>query len=943
MMSWPPSVSDARSGTSEFFRLHKTVQRWIHRQGWPKLNDAQEQAIPLVLGGTDDVIVSAATASGKTEAAFLPICSALLDEVADGGIQVLYVSPLKALINDQHRRLDEMCESFELPVHRWHGDVPGSAKAKVLTKPEGILLITPESLEAMFVLRGMEIGWMLRGLRWVVIDEMHSFMGTERGAQLQSLLHRVELATRRRVPRIGLSATLGDMQSARGYLRPGRGESVHLVTATHQAGNISAIIRGYVNDAPTAEDDDESGEGTSVERISEHVFSALRGGNNLVFFDRRGDVELYADRLRRRSEERALPNEFFPHHGNLAKGVREHVESMLKSNRPVTVLCTSTLEMGIDIGTLTSVAQVGAPPSVAGLRQRIGRAGRRGEPAVLRMYVTAEELTTDIAPQDELRAELFQAVAMMSLLSDRWYEPADTSSLHLSTLVQQVMSVIAQHQGAHPADLFRALCLAGPFSHVDQATFASLLRDLGHAEVVQQEPDGLLLLGKVGERIVDHYSFYAVFAEKQEYRLVHGSRTLGTLHVNTPTEVGSLVIFAGRRWKIVSVDDQAALIQVEPSSGGRAPKFAGGRAEIHDEVRRRMRVWYESDDVPAYLDATAQSLLDEGRAAYRRFDLARNGALARGDDTIVFPWRGDRILNTLAAWLTRTGVKAARDGVAFTVPKCTPAQLRVIVQQLLLEDDTTAEDIAAALPDTAVEKHDVHLGKSLRTRAYAAGYLDMAGTRSALVDLVDRLPEYDVDIITGTRHAPLALVTVPTAYAVVDVETTGFVAKGHDRIIEVAVVRIAPDGTVLGEWSSLVNPRRPLAATDVHGITEDDVADAPAFADVAPTLATHLDGAVVVAHNASFDLSFLHAEFARASHPFTPHGSLCTMKLDTHIHQTGRRKLPDCLAAAGVPGIHGAAHRALTDAKATADLLRHYLTHAPHDVRELVFGLNHSS
>ncbi|GHH59651.1 DEAD/DEAH box helicase [Lentzea cavernae] len=941
-MSWPPSASDARSGTSEFFRLHTKVQRWIHRQGWPKLNDAQEQTIPLVLKGTEDVIVSAATASGKTEAAFLPICSALLDEVADGGIQVLYVSPLKALINDQHRRLDELCESLDLPVHRWHGDVPGSAKAKVLTKPEGILLITPESLEAMFVLRGMEIGWLLRGLRWVVIDEMHSFMGTERGAQLQSLLHRVELATRRRVPRIGLSATLGDMQAARDYLRSGHNESVHLVTASHQTSNISAIIRGYVNEAPTAGDHESDG-GTSVERISEHVFTALRGGNNLVFFDRRGDVELYADRLRRSSEERAVPNEFFPHHGNLAKEVREHVEDLLKSNRPVTVMCTSTLEMGIDIGTLTSVAQVGAPPSVASLRQRIGRSGRRGEPAVLRMYVTAEEITADIAPQDELRAELFQAVAMMSLLAERWYEPADTSSLHLSTLVQQVMSVIAQHQGAHPAELFRGLCLSGPFSHVDKATFAALLRDLGNAELVQQESDGLLLLGRVGERIVGHYSFYAVFAEKQEYRLVHGSRTLGTLHVTTPIEVGSLVIFAGKRWKIVSVDDQASLIQVEPSRGGRAPKFAGGRAEIHDEVRRRMRVWYESGDVPAYLDVTAQRLLDEGRAAYRRFDLARNGALTRGDDTIVFPWRGDRILNTLTAWLTRIGVQAARDGVAFTVPKCTPAQLRAILQQLLLEDDTTAEDIAAALPDTAVEKHDVHLGKPLRTRAYAAGYLDMTGARSALVDLVDRLPEHDVDIITGTLRVPQSLITTPTAYAVVDVETTGFAARGHDRIIEVAVVRMARDGTVLSEWSSLVDPRRSLSATEVHGITEEEVADAPTFADVAPTLATYLDGAVVVAHNASFDLNFLHAEFARASHPFTPHGSLCTMKLDTRVHQAGRRRLPDCLAAVGVPGPHGAAHRALTDAKATADLLRHYLTHAPHDVRTVVIGPDFST
>ncbi|XVS62129.1 exonuclease domain-containing protein [Actinosynnema sp. CA-299493] len=312
--------------------------------------------------------------------------------------------------------------------------------------------------------------------------------------------------------------------------------------------------------------------------------------------------------------------------------------------------------------------------------------------------------------------------------------------------------------------------------------------------------------------------------------------------------------------------------------------------------------------------------------------------LARGDDTIVFPWRGDRILNTLTAWLTRAGVPAARDGVAFTVPKCTPAQLRAVLQQLLLEDNTTAEDIAAALPDTAVEKHDVHLGKPLRTRAYAAGHLDMAGARSALTDLVDRLPEHDADVITGVPHVPSPLVATPTAYAIVDVETTGFAAWGKDRIIEAAVIRIAPDGTVLDEWSALVNPQRPLAASEIHGITEDDLAGAPLFAEVAPILAAHLDGAVVVAHNASFDVNFLNAEFARAGHPFTPSGTLCTMKLDNHVHGEGRRKLHDCLTATGIPFTHGTAHRALADAEATTDLLRHYLIRAPHDVRNLITG-----
>ncbi|MCE6996199.1 3'-5' exonuclease [Saccharothrix sp. S26] len=201
----------------------------------------------------------------------------------------------------------------------------------------------------------------------------------------------------------------------------------------------------------------------------------------------------------------------------------------------------------------------------------------------------------------------------------------------------------------------------------------------------------------------------------------------------------------------------------------------------------------------------------------------------------------------------------------------------------------------------------------------------MAGARSALTDLVDRLPEYEVDVVTGTTSVPAPLVTTPKAYAVVDVETTGFA------------------GSVMGEWSALVNPQRPLAASETRGNTEDDVVGVPAFADIAPTLAAHLADAVVVAHNASFDLNFLNAEFARTHVRLALSATLCTMKLDLHVHQAGRRKLHDCLTVIGIPTTGGTAHRALADAKATADLLRHYLTHTPHDVRNLVMGSERST
>ncbi|WP_198680908.1 DEAD/DEAH box helicase [Lentzea terrae] len=896
------------------------MQRWVWRQGWPELRDVQERAIPEILSADRDVIIAAATASGKTEAAFLPICSALLDEPGTG-IRALYISPLKALINDQHRRLDDLCAHLDVPVHRWHGDVAGSAKARVLSKPEGILLITPESLEAMFVLRGGDVARIFASLGWVVVDEMHSFIGTERGAQLQSLLHRLELAVRRSVPRVGLSATLSDMRSAAEFLRPRAAAAVRVLESQDSSGETKLIVRGYVDAAPEEEPEEEP---VSSLAIAEHLFTTLRGRNHLVFANRRGAVEYYADRLRTLSESRCVPNEFLPHHGNLSKNVREHVEEQLRSARPTTAICTSTLEMGIDIGSVTSVAQIGAPPTVSGLRQRLGRSGRRGEPSVLRVYVTEPEIAATTPPADQLRAELFQTVAMIDLLGERWYEPPDMSAWHLSTLIQQILSVIAQHQGAAPAQLWKVLCASGPFAHVDQQTFVELLRDLGRAELIEQEPDGLLLLGAAGEPIVNHYSFYAAFTSGEEYRLVNGNRSLGTIPVVHPIIPGQLLIFAGRRWQVVSVDSNAKLIDLAPARGGKAPRFSGGSAEICDEIRRRMRWWYESDDEPPFLDATAQRLLEEGRQSYRRLELGENPVLAWSDDTLVFPWLGDRVLNTLAVWLTTAGFETSRDGVAVSISKCTPAELGHAVRQLLANAGPTAVELAADVPNTVVGKHDAHLGTELRERAYAQSNLTVPAARIVLQSLADVLPIVDVDPIAGLP-APVrysALDDLP--FAVVDLETTGYAPRRGDRIIEIAVVRIGPDGAPLGEWSTLVDPERNVGASWVHGITTSDVEGAPRFADIVDVVAEQLDGAVLVAHNLPFEQRFLEAEFQRAGRPLPSETGVCTIEVDRMIHDAGRRKLQECCAAAGID-FDGSAHRALADARMTAALLRHYL------------------
>jgi ATP-dependent Lhr-like helicase len=733
-------TNSARSGSepSRAYELyHPAVQQWIYERGWDRLRDAQERAAQVITDGDRDLIIASATASGKTEAALLPVCSVIAREyerAAHAGVAVLHVSPLKALINDQYDRLADLGERLELPVYRWHGDAPAAGKARVLRAPAGILLITPESLEALFVRHGDRVGRIFAGLRYVIIDELHAFLGSDRGAQLQSLLHRVELAAHRRVPRIALSATLSDFAAAADFLRPGGAAEVAMVASAEPGSEVRLQIRGYVDPATPPPPDREPADRAA---IADHIFRTLRGGDNLVFANSRAAVEVYADMLTQRARAAGERAEFLAHHGSLSKEIREHVEERLKEpDAAVTAVCTSTLELGIDIGSVDSIAQIGAPPTVAGLRQRLGRSGRRpGRPAVLRLYVAEQRLTASIGPADALRAELFQSVAMIELLLSAWYEPPDTTGLHLSTLIQQILSITAQHGGAHAGELFDVLCRTGPFRRAGREVFTALLRDLGRHDLLQQHGDGLLMPGAAGDRLLNHYSFYASFRTSQDYRLVADGYTLGSLPVERPILPGALLIFSGARWRVLSVDTAQRVIELTAAEAGRPPTFPGTGGEIADEVRRTMRRLYRSSEVPRYLDPTAQTLLAEGRATFHAYGHAGRRIFAWGPQTVLFPWRGDRIMNTLAVALGSHGLAVGHDGLALTIGNCSPAGLRTLVEELAAGPPPDPVSLARTVRTKVRDKYDRYLSDDLLDLAYAARALDVPGAWASLAEL----------------------------------------------------------------------------------------------------------------------------------------------------------------------------------------------------------------
>ena len=351
-------TSNSKQESRSFYLLDERIQRWIWEAGWNELKDIQERSIPLILESKKDIIIAAATATGKTEAAFMPILTQLLRQ--GNHACVVYISPLKALINDQWGRLTGLCENLEIPIIPWHGDISSTQKKGFLKNSQGCLLITPESLEAFLMTRGHALSGILNGLMYLVVDELHSFIGTERGKQLQSLMHRMDVCLKRKVPRIALSATLGDMNLAADFLRPYFGAQVQIIKSEESHQELKVIVKGYMIRAPKLggkEDfnsEDIKSDETALQgelEISENLYRALRGKNNLIFPNSRAKVEIYSDLLRRYCERDGIPNEFWPHHGSLSKEIREETERALKSSEhPTTAVCTTTLELDQETG-----------------------------------------------------------------------------------------------------------------------------------------------------------------------------------------------------------------------------------------------------------------------------------------------------------------------------------------------------------------------------------------------------------------------------------------------------------------------------------------------------------------------------------------------------------------------------------------------------------------
>lgn len=710
-----------------FDLLDERVRRWVWRQGWTSLKDIQENSIPVVLAGNSDVIISASTAGGKTEAAFLPVLTSILKNGTSSGYQVLYVSPLKALINDQYRRLSDMTNDLGIDVTPWHGDIPATIKTRSLKNHNGIVIITPESLESFLINRERFVRKVFSSLKYVVIDELHSFIGTERGKQLQSLLSRIEHVTCRHIPRIAMSATFSDYNAVKNFLRnddsmpcsiPPQGKSDH---------EIRILVKEYVKTKNV----------DLTIPISVEIYNNLRGSNNLVFTNSRNTAEEFAVQLLDMCEKNSVPNEFRVHHSSISKSERESIERDLqRGEHPITALCTSTLELGVDIGKVKSIAQIGTALSVSGLRQRLGRSGRRNEPSILRVFSIEG---SDGELSQNLRSALVQNIAIIELMREHKYETPCISQYHFSTLIQQILAVIAQFGGFYPKEGWLMLCLNGAFKNITSQLFLSVLKNLGSKNVITQLHTGQIIIGKRGEQILKSPDFYTSFATPDEYLVINqtNSDNIGNIQYNPQLGIGKIIILSGQRWIIQSIDEAMSTIYVKSSPSGGDAIFYGNSEDIDSIIVKKMLDIYKTNIDYPYLDdkTGAKDHLKYARNFFINNNLMNTPFVKSGENQYLFTWAGSKINRTIVIFAKHI-LKRNCHFNAFYISDIGQEDIRILSHY-----PCNNYDFMSVLQrnDKIFQKYDYLLSNELLDLEYINTYLDIPQAKYLLANLAEKI------------------------------------------------------------------------------------------------------------------------------------------------------------------------------------------------------------
>lgn len=695
-----------------FARLSPRLREAIAaRLGWTGLRPVQELGGEAILDGKNAVLI-APTAEGKTEAAVFPVLSALMD-AKGAGIGAVYVAPLKALLNNQEERLGRYAEIAGLRCFVWHGDTRDAEKRRFVGEPAELLLTTPESLEVMLISPRVPAAQLFEGLRFVIVDEVHALAGTDRGAHLGSVIERLQRFTRHDLQRVGLSATVGDPAAILEWLGGASGREGAVVDPPRAPVRREILVVAS----------------ESVEALGVDAARMAGGKKSLLFCQSRAQTEAVAERMR------GVGMEVFVHHSSVSPEERRLAEERFARGASACIVCTSTLELGIDVGDCDLVLQANAPSTVSSFLQRMGRSGRRpGQMASMRFLCEGADA-------------VLLCVALVELARERWVEPVRRQARCWPVLVHQLLALTLEHGGISADACWALLSRVPDLRGIGRAELDALIEHMVR-EGYLFRAGGLLSFGERAERTFGRRNFmelYAVFSTPALYRVHTASgKEIGVLEqgfVDRLVEEATSFLLGGRGWMVERVDHAERAVRVRPASSGRKPSWGAFLPQLLGfEVCQRMRRVLVEEVTYPYLHPSAKLALEERREELGPL-LGRAARAVQVEPGAARWWTfaGGRVNHTLKyAIEVLSGWKVVADNVLVRIEGdgVTHGAVDEVVDRMAREgfwdDEGMWRAILARLPPYRLSKFQGVLPEAMAVEMVAGHLLDAEGTRAWL-------------------------------------------------------------------------------------------------------------------------------------------------------------------------------------------------------------------
>jgi len=693
-----------------FDRLTSALQYQIANElGWPALRPVQEQSTHAILDGKNCVIL-APTAGGKTEAALFPLLSLMHDEGREP-VSVIYVAPIRALLNNQESRLRALTGLIGRSAGKWHGDVGQAARKRMRRDRPDILAITPESLEAMFLSTSAPPSLMLGNVRAIVIDEVHSFAADDRGSHLVSLIERITRLSKHDIQRIGLSATVGDPDDIVAWLS-GSSKRPTVVVDPGTARGQSKLMIDHVLSMPNAA------------LLTERLYPGTR---RLVFVDSRRGVEQLGHELALRGVDVYLS------HSSLALSARASAEAAFTEGTNCVIVATSALELGLDVGDLDHVIQIDAPSKVSSFLQRMGRTGRRSGTTANCTFLCLEE------------EHVLRAASLLELNAQGFVESANASRWAPHVLAQQLIALAMQHRGVPTLDWWTCVEGCSAFAEISFETRKSIEQHMLQENILI-EVDYRLVLGERGQRLYGAKNFlelYAVFSTPSAFRVLHGANEIGTVDaffLQDEDRRSAAFVLAGRPWFILNVNWKAATCEVEPADNGVLPKWYGRPILLSYALCQAMRDLLVGEVSRPWWSKRAAAVIAQLREEFT-FLGADPSPLVRGSDGVVKWWtfaggRGNRLLTSALRAKLGEKISSNNEAIRFSDEAAeSDVAIRQAIRELAIGAPLTWEDAAKWTEVSAsgrVSKFQPCLPEDVERELVARDSMDLGDALTAL-------------------------------------------------------------------------------------------------------------------------------------------------------------------------------------------------------------------